>query len=45
MIIFDDVTKENIKEHYLNWPRIPVNSFRILILEVLEPKKQILYFI
>ena len=23
MINYDDVTKENIKEHNLNWPRIP----------------------
>ena len=45
MITFGDVTKENIKEHNLNWPRIPVNSFKILILKVLEPKKQSLYFI
>ena len=23
MINYDNVTKENIKEHNLNWPRIP----------------------
>ena len=23
IINFDDVTKENIKEHNLNWPEIP----------------------
>ena len=30
MITFDDVTKENIKQHNLNWPQIPDHSFRIL---------------
>ena len=31
MINFDDVTKENIKEHNLNWPQIPDQTYRILI--------------
>ena len=31
MINFDDVTKENIKEHNPNWPQIPVYLYRILI--------------
>ena len=33
MIQFDDVTKENIKGHNLNWPLIPDHSHRILITE------------
>ena len=32
MINFDDVTKENIKEHTLNWPQIPHYLYRILII-------------
>ena len=31
MINFDDVTKENIKEHNPNWPQIPDHPQRILI--------------
>ena len=31
MINFDDITKENIKEHYPNWPQIPDHPYRILI--------------
>ena len=30
MINFDDVTKENIKEHNLNQPKIPDHPYRIL---------------
>ena len=30
-INFDDVTKENIKEHNPNWPQIPDHPYRILI--------------
>ena len=33
MINFDDVTKENIKEHNLNWPGIPDHPYRIIINE------------
>ena len=29
---FDDVTKENIKEHYPNWPQIHDHPYRILII-------------
>ena len=32
MINFDDVTKENIKEHNPTWSQIPDNSYRILII-------------
>ena len=32
MIYFDDATKENIKEHNLNWPQIPDRPYRILII-------------
>ena len=32
MINFDDVTKENIKEHNTNWPLIPDHPYRILII-------------
>ena len=31
MITFD-VTKENIKEHNPNWPQIPDNPYRTLII-------------
>ena len=31
MIIFDDVTKKNIKEHNPNWPEIADHPYRILI--------------
>ena len=31
MTNFDDVKKENIKEHNLNWPQIPDYPYRILI--------------
>ena len=31
MITFDDVTKENIKEHNLNWSQIPDHQYRILM--------------
>ena len=32
MINFDDVIKENIKEHNSNWPEIPDGQYRILII-------------
>ena len=32
MINFDDVVKENIKEHNPNWPQIPNHPYRILII-------------
>ena len=31
MINFDDVTKENIKDHNTNWPQIPDYPYKILI--------------
>ena len=31
MINFDDVTKENIKEHNSKWPQIPDPLYRISI--------------
>ena len=34
MINFYDATKENIKEHNLNWPQIPDHSHRKLIVGV-----------
>ena len=30
MINFEDITKENIKEHNPNWPEIPAQPYRIL---------------
>ena len=38
---FDDVTKENIREHIRNWPQIPDHPHRILIMEALYLEKQI----
>ena len=32
MIDFNDVTKENIKEHNPNWQQIPDHPYRILII-------------
>ena len=32
MINFDDVIKENLKEHNPNWPEIPDHSYIILII-------------
>ena len=32
VINFDDITKENAKEHKLNWPQIPDHLFRMLII-------------
>ena len=32
MFNFDDVIKENIKEHDPNWPRIPDHPYRVLII-------------
>ena len=32
MINFDDVVKKNIKEHNLNWPKIPNHPYRILMI-------------
>ena len=32
MTNFDDITRENIKEHSLNWPQILKHPYRILII-------------
>ena len=32
MINFNEITKENIKEIYPNWPQIPDHSYKILII-------------
>ena len=32
MINFDDVIKENMKEHNPNWPQIPEHPYRKLII-------------
>ena len=32
MINFDDLVKENKKEHNPNWPQIPDHPYRILII-------------
>ena len=32
MFNFDDVVKENIKEQNPNWPQIPNDSYRILMI-------------
>ena len=39
MINFDNVTKENIKEHNPNWPQIPDNPCRILIMRDSRSRK------
>ena len=39
MINFDDVVKENIKEHNPNWLQIPNHSYRVLIIGVSESEK------
>ena len=33
MINFDDVTKNNIREHNPNWPEFPDHPYRILIVK------------
>ena len=45
MINYDDVTKENMKEHNPNWPQIHDHSYRILIVEALDLGKKIHYLI
>ena len=32
MINYDDITKANISKQNLNWPRIPVYPYRVLII-------------
>ena len=45
MINFDDVTKENIKEHNPNRLQIPGHPYRILITGGQDLEKQIHYLI
>ena len=45
MINFDDVTKENIKQHNSNWPQIPDHPYRTLIIAHAGLGKQIPYLI
>ena len=40
MINFDDVIKENIKEHTPNWPQIPDHPYKILVDGVSGPGKK-----
>ena len=40
MINFDDVIKENIKEHTPNWPQIPDHPYKILVVGVSGPGKK-----
>ena len=44
MIDFNNVTNENIKEYYLNWPQIPEHSYRVLIIRGSESTKRNLLF-
>ena len=44
MINFNDVTKENIKEHNPNCPHIPGNPYRILIMGGFGSRKTNLLF-
>ena len=39
MINFDDVIKDNVKEHNPNWPEIPDYPYRILIIGGSGPGK------
>ena len=36
MFKFDYITKEDIKEHNPNWPQIPDDPNRILVVEILD---------
>ena len=39
MVNFDDVSKENIKEHNTNWLQIPDHPYRMLIIRGSGPWK------
>ena len=39
MINYDNVTKENIKDHNPNWPQIPDHLYRILMIVSFESGK------
>ena len=43
MINFDDVVKENIKEHNPNWPQIPDHPYRTLRINYTPYDKIYLY--
>ena len=45
MINFDDITKENIKEHNSNWPQVPDHPYRILIMRLSGSGKKNHYLI
>ena len=45
IINFDDVTKENLKEHNLNWPQFPDHPYRTLIIGGSGSRKTIHYLI
>ena len=45
MINFDDITKENIKEHNSNWPQVPDHPYKILIMRLSGSGKKIHYLI
>ena len=45
MINFDDVIKENIKEHKPNWSKIPDYQYGILIIGGAGSGKQIHYLV
>ena len=40
MINFDDVTKQNIKEHNPNWPQIPHDPCKMLLIEASGPRNR-----
>ena len=44
MINFNDIVKENIKEHNPKWPQFPDHPYRILIIEGFESGKTNLLF-
>ena len=45
MINYDFITKENIEEHNSNWPKIKNYTYRILLLQGMDQKKQMYYLI
>ena len=45
MFGFEDVSKENIKEHNPNCPKIPEHAYRILIIGRVDLEKWIHYSI
>ena len=45
MINFDDVIKEDVKAHNLNWPKIPDYQYRISITGGVGSGKQIHYLV